>query len=84
MVRMIYGNYLASPRVKRYKEAVEQYELAEQKLKNNSNLFYNKGLLYFQMKDYAKAREYAHKAYNGGFPLAGLRQMLVRAGQWKD
>jgi hypothetical protein len=83
MVRMIYGNYLASPRIKRFKEAIPQYEIAEQLLKNNSNLHYNMGLLYFNLKNYAKAREYAKKAYAGGFPLSGLKDMLVKAGKWE-
>jgi tetratricopeptide (TPR) repeat protein len=83
MVRMIYGNYLSSSRVKRFKEAIPHYELAEQKLKNNPNLFYNMGLLYFNLKDYEKSRDYAHKAYAGGFPLSGLKDMLVKAGKWQ-
>ena len=83
MVRMIYGNYLSSTRVKRYKDAIPHYELAEKKLKNNPNLFYNMGLVYFQLKEYDKAREYAKKAYAGGFPLSGLQQMLVKAGKWE-
>jgi tetratricopeptide (TPR) repeat protein len=84
MVRMIYANYLSSTRVKRFKEAIPHYELAEQKLKNNSNLFYNMGLLYFNLKDYEKSRDYARKAYAGGFPLSGLKDMLVKAGKWQS
>lgn len=83
VARMLYGNYLANDRIKRYKEAIPHYELAEQRLKNNPNLFYNIGLLHFHMKDYDKSREYAKKAYAGGFPLAGLRQMLIRVGKWE-
>lgn len=82
-VRMVYGNYLASPKIKRYKEAIPHYDLAESLLKNNPNLFYNMGLLYFNLKDYPKARSYAKKAYTGGFPLAGLKDLLVKAGQWE-
>ncbi len=83
VVRMLYGNYLSSPRIKRFKEAIPQYELAEKLLKNNTNLYYNMGLLYFNLKDYAKARDYANKAYAGGFPLSGLKDMLVKAGKWQ-
>lgn len=83
VARMLYGNYLANDRIKRYKEAIPHYDLAEQRLKNNSNLFYNIGLLHFHMKDYDKSREYAKKAYARGFPLPGLRQMLVRVGKWE-
>jgi hypothetical protein len=83
MVRMIYGNYLSNPNVKRLNEAAAQYELAEKLLKQNPNLYYNMGLLYFNLKDYAKARDYAKKAYAGGFSLPGLKDMLVRAGKWE-
>ena len=83
MVRMIYGNYLSSTRVKRYKDAIPHYELAEKHLKNKTNLYYNMGLLYFNLKDYAKARDYARKAYAGGFPLKGLKDLLVKAGKWE-
>lgn len=84
VVRMLYGNYLSNIRVKRFKEAIPHYELAEQKLKNNSNLFYNMGLLYFNLKDYDKSRDYAKKAYAGGFPLSGLKEMLVKVGKWQS
>ena len=83
MVRMIYGNYLSHVKVKRYKEAITQYEIAEQRLKNNTNLYYNMGLLYFNLKEYDKSRDYAKKAYAGGFPLPGLKDKLVRAGKWQ-
>jgi tetratricopeptide (TPR) repeat protein len=83
-VRMIFGNYLSH--IKRYNEALPQYLKAEELLKdgsNNSNLFYNMGLMYFNMKEYGKARDYAKKAYAGGFPLPGLKDMLVKAGKWE-
>ena len=84
MVRMIYGNYLSSKGVKRYKDAIPHYELAEKRLKNNPNLFYNMGLLYFHLKEYDKSRDYAKKAYAGGFNILGLKQLLVKAGKWED
>jgi tetratricopeptide (TPR) repeat protein len=82
-VRMIFGNYLANSKVKRYQDAISQYEQAEKLLKNKSNLFYNMGLLYFHMKDYAKSREYAKKAYAAGIAFPALKDMLVRAGKWE-
>ncbi|MEO5862072.1 MAG: ABC transporter permease [Burkholderiales bacterium] len=81
MVRMLFGNYLSYG--KRYKEALSQYLMAEDLLKNNTNLFYNMGLLYFNIKNYGKSLEYAKRAYAGGFPLPGLRNMLVKAGKWE-
>ena len=31
-----------------------------------------------------EANEYAHKAYALGFPLPGLKQLLVTAGKWQE
>jgi hypothetical protein len=83
VIRMIVGNYLSNAKVKRYKDAIPHYEIAEKRLKNSPNLLYNMGLLYFNLKDYEKSREYAKRAYAGGFALPGLRDMLVRAGKWQ-
>ena len=38
------------------------------------------GLVLFDMKDYERAREYASRAYEIGYPLPGLRDKLARAG----
>jgi tetratricopeptide (TPR) repeat protein len=45
-------------------------------------LHYLVGLFYAGRKQYAEAREHARIAYEGGYPLPGLRNMLERAGQW--
>ncbi len=85
-VRMLYGNYLSHAKIKRYDEAIAQYKKAEDALTNQKtmgNLYYNMGLLYFNKKDYEKARDFANKAYARGFPLSGLKEMLVRAGKWQ-
>ena len=44
---------------------------------------YNLGLLYVRKKDYDKARASADKAYGAGFPLPGLKNKLLEAGQWR-
>lgn len=83
--RMLYGNYLSHAKVKRYDDALAQYKKAEELLKNQKtvgNLYYNMGLLYFNKKDYVKARDFANKAYDRGFPLSGLKEMLIRIGKW--
>lgn len=64
------------------KEALKHFHKAEQG-GANGNLYYNMGLAYFDLKEYDKARSYAHKAYERGFNLPGLKEKLVRAGQWK-
>ncbi|MCE3261601.1 MAG: hypothetical protein K0R43_680 [Pseudoduganella sp.] len=45
---------------------------------------YNLGLIYAKQKKYAQALPYAQKAYALKFPLPGLKQMLVNAGQWVE
>jgi tetratricopeptide (TPR) repeat protein len=66
------------------RDAVEQLEAAQAQVGNDSNVYYNLGLVYFDLKDYEKALESAHKAYAGGFPLPGLRNKLERAGVWRE
>lgn len=82
MARMIYGTYLAKK--KKNAEALEQLEIALKFAPDNANLFYNLGLVYFDLKEYDKALSSAHKAYQLGFQLPGLRLKLEKAGQWHD
>jgi tetratricopeptide (TPR) repeat protein len=81
-VRMLYAHYLA----KRGKpaEAVAQLQEAEKLSAENGNLQYNMGLAYLDLKDYDKALAHAHRAYQLGFPLPGLRTRLEKAGKWRD
>jgi tetratricopeptide (TPR) repeat protein len=64
--------------------ALDQYRAALDLGANDANTFYNLGLLYFDMKQYDKALEFARKAYAAGFQLPGLREKLSRAGQWRE
>jgi tetratricopeptide (TPR) repeat protein len=80
VVRLVYGTYLA--RAGKNREAVEQLELAVKLDQGNANIHYNLGLVYLDLKDYPKAREHAHRAYDLGFSLTGLRKRLEQAGQW--
>jgi tetratricopeptide (TPR) repeat protein len=81
VVRLIFGTYLS--RVGKRPEALRQLEVAESLDPNNANVHYNLGLLYFDMKDYPKARLNAQRAYELGFTLPGLRRKLEEAGQWE-
>ena len=45
---------------------------------------YNLGQVYYKTKQFKEANEYAHKAYALGFPLPGLKQLLVTAGKWQE
>jgi tetratricopeptide (TPR) repeat protein len=80
MVRLVYGTYLA--RIGKQTEAVNQLEVAQKLDEGNANIHYNLGLIYLDLKDYAKAREQAQRAYELGFALTGLRKRLEAAGQW--
>ena len=81
-VRMLYGIHLM--RSNRIKEGLEQLQIAEAGGGDDANLFYNMGLAYFSVNDYARALKYAHKAYGLGFQLPGLRNKLQGVGKWSD
>lgn len=81
-VRMIYAVYLS--KVGKPKEALEQLEAAERGDSDNANFNYNIGLVYFDLKNYEKSLHFAHRAYELGFPLPGLRNKLKRAGKWRE
>lgn len=82
VVRLLYGLYLS--RRGKSKDALEQLRLAEEYSPNDMNIQYNIGLAYFHAKEYKLSREYAKKAYDRGFPLPGLKQMLIKAGKWEE
>lgn len=82
MVRMIYGLYLSKSG--KLDEAIRQSIESVRLQPENANFNYNLGLLYAKMKDYENARKYAKNAYRLGFPLQGLKNMLMSIGQWSD
>lgn len=77
-VRIVYGIHFHLRN--KFKEALEQYQIAESKGADSSFFYYNLGLLYADMKNWEKAVEYGQKAYNLGLDLPGLRQKLEKAG----
>jgi Tfp pilus assembly protein PilF len=81
-VYMIYGTYLFKSGAKQ--KALKEFEIAENYAENNANLHYNLGLVYLDAKEYDKALLHAHKAYDLGFPLAGLKNKLIAAGKWQE
>lgn len=48
----------------------------------SSEIHYNLGLLYFELKEMDNAVAYAKKAYEEQYPLPGLQEKLKRAGHW--
>jgi len=79
-VRLIHGVHLHL--TGKLQQAIEQYKIAEKMQPNVADLQYNLGLLYFDMKQYALAKQHAKKAYQLGYPLPGLRKKLASVGQW--
>lgn len=79
---MLYGIYLA--RRGRLDSAIEILERANTARPEDINITYNLGLLHFEKKDYQRSREFAKKAYAGGFSLPGLKKKLQQAGEWRD
>lgn len=79
---LIYGVHLA--RLNKTRDAITQLEQADQLIPADANVAYNLGLLYFDLKDYSRSLEFAKRAYAAEFPLPGLRNKLVGAGQWRD
>lgn len=79
-VRQVYGAYLLASGEPDL--ALTQLEEAARLDPNNPTTNYNLGLMYVKKKDYARARGYARKAYALDFPLTGLKNKLIAAGQW--
>lgn len=79
-------SYLAKAEVliaeKRYTEALNlllRYEKAKET--DYADAEYFLGHVYFELKQYDKAREHADKAYRLGYPFPGLRKKLERIGK---
>jgi tetratricopeptide (TPR) repeat protein len=80
MVRMTYGMHFY--RNNMFDKALDQLKEASRIDPHNSNVQYNLGLVYFDLKKYDEAKASAIKAYAGHFPLDGLRNKLIKAGVW--
>ena len=78
MVPAIFGIYLHKR--DQFEAALKAYNRAEALIPNDPELAYNMGLLYLDMGNLEKAREYADKASRLGYPLIGLRRKLSAAG----
>ncbi|MFV2054999.1 MAG: tetratricopeptide repeat protein [Thiohalomonadales bacterium] len=82
VVLMLKGIYLE--KIGKSQEALDAYLEALSFNQNYTELFYNIGLQYFELKNYDKALEFAQKAYDNDFPLPALKDKLTKMGKWKN
>ncbi|UCV17318.1 tetratricopeptide repeat protein [Ferribacterium limneticum] len=82
MVRVIYGIHLT--KLGKVEQALTQFDKAEELGEESPSLYYNLGLAYTDLKRYPEALKAAHKAYALGAQFPGLKDKLIRAGQWQD
>ena len=81
-VHSLFGGYLLA--LNQIDPALDQLQEAARLDPGNATTHYNLGLLYLKKKDYARSRASAQQAYALGFPLAGLKNKLIAAGQWQE
>jgi tetratricopeptide (TPR) repeat protein len=82
IVRVLYADELI--RQGKRDEARAHLQAAEQVAGDSATVHYNLGLMYLDLKDYARSQEHARKAYDLGAPLPGLRDKLTEAGKWRQ
>jgi tetratricopeptide (TPR) repeat protein len=80
-VIMLHGMFLNTQG--KLNDAIAEVEKANELQPNDANINYNLGLLYFDKKNFQKAKQHAKVAYDLGFPLPGLKNKLTKAGQWE-
>jgi tetratricopeptide (TPR) repeat protein len=82
IVRAAYGNFLFARG--KSDEALKMFIAAAELQPEDATINYNLGLAYLKAKNYEQANLHARKAYKLGFPLPGLKNKLIEAGQWDD
>lgn len=82
IAKILYATYLTTKA--RLPEAVAQLEHATIIAGDNAFTHYNIGLTYHDMKMYDQALTQAHKALSLGFERTELRDLLEKAGKWKE
>lgn len=80
MSHMLYA--LLLHRTGETEKAIDYYEKSLEHNQQNAQAMYNYGLLLTELKRYDEAVAFAKKLYDRKFPLTGLKQKLISAGQW--
>jgi tetratricopeptide (TPR) repeat protein len=80
--RATYGAWLYG--IGRYDKALAVYQEANALDPDSPMINYNLGLAYLKKNDFEHAIQHAHKAYDQGYPLPGLKNQLLKAGKWTD
>lgn len=80
LVYVVYGIYLA--KLGRKSKALTEYKKALQLAPESSEIHYNLGLLYVDLKKHELAVSHAIKAYELGYPLQGLKKKLIEKKLW--
>jgi len=81
-VRAAYASYLL--KLDKLEAARDQLREAVALAPDDPTYNYNLGLVYYKTRQYQDATAQAHRAYALGFPLPGLKQLLVSAGKWQE
>lgn len=80
--RMLYATYLHKNG--RDAEANQQMESTLELAGDNAFTRYNAGLVFLDLKNYEKALQQAHIAYELGFTRPELREALKKSGKWVE
>ena len=82
IVRMLYAEYLVGKA--RNGEAEQQLLFAANQAGSNAFTLNNIGLIYFDMKNYDKAIEFARKAIELGLETPTVKEQLKSVGRWTE
>jgi tetratricopeptide (TPR) repeat protein len=82
VVRMLYATFLAKQA--RESDAEAQLKVVAESAAENPLTLYNLGLVYFDLKRYDQALEFAHKASALGMPRTELKDKLRAVGKWQE
>lgn len=80
--RMLYARYLHAQ--SRTAEGLVQLDAAVALAGENALTHYNAGLVFFEIGQFDRALAQAHKAAALGYPREDLKQMLEKAGKWRE